>query len=319
MASLLKKPSTWIGLTCSCVLFLACERDSVEADRNEELSEGRLRLELTDAAVDDPNVASVYITLAGVEVGNEQLAQLSVRKSVDISNYSQGRTIQIGNDQVVTSGTYGGITLTFDMDYSESGQSLGCYVETTSGQQRPLGFGQRSVSIEVPGLFEVRPQAVTELVVDLDLRKAIQYSEEGYSMVSAQRLARSLRLVDRDQSGSIDGSVGNHAQTRAAGEVRIVYAYAKAALDLESEAANNYEGAITSASVNAAGNFRLSYLPAGPYELIVVDYADRDGDERMEPVGPRISDLAVNAATRAVVVSAGAKVSIDLQVGGRLL
>lgn len=318
MAQILTKPSTWFGIACSCILLLSCERDGVEADRGSDLGEGRLRVELTDAAIDDPNVATAYVTLTGIGLNGLATTQFDGRKTIDISNYSQGRSIQVGNDQIVTAGQYQGLTLTFDTEFSENGQSLGCYVETTDGVEHPLGFGQRSVSVDIAGAFEVRPLLVTELVVDLDLRKAIQYSEDGYSMVSAQRLARSLRVVDRNRSGSIDGRISNHTQTRDDGGARIVYAYPKASLNLEAEASNDYEGALTSADVNAAGNFRLSYLPAGSYELIVVDYADKDGDQRLEVLGPRISDLAVRAATRVVVVSSGAKVSVELEVGAML-
>ncbi len=318
MASILTKRSTWFGLACSCVLLVACDRDGVAAERDDELGRGRLRVEMTDAAIDDANVAAAYVTLTRIGISGEATAQFEGRKTIDISNYTQGRTVQVGNDQVVTAGTYGGLSLTFDTEFGETGQGLGCYVETADGRTLPLGFGQRSVTVEVAGTFAVGPVQVTELVVDLDLRKAIQYSEDGYSMVSAQRLARSLRIVDRNRSGSVDGRVSNHAQTRAEGGVRVVYAYPKRAVDFADEAKNDYENSITSADVNAAGNFRLSYLPAGEYELVVVDYADEDGDQKLDIVGPRISDLAVNAATRAVVVSAGAKVSIELEVGGLL-
>ena len=318
MAHILTKPSTWFGIACSCILLLSCERDGVEADRGSDLGEGRLRVEMTDAAIDDPNVAAAYVTLTGIGLNGQATTQFDGRKTIDISNYSQGRSIQVGNDQIIAAGQYQGLTLTFDTEFSENGQSLGCYVETTDGVEHPLGFGQRSVSVDVAGDFEVRPLLVTELVVDLDLRKAIQYSEDGYSMVSAQRLARSLRVVDRNRSGSIDGRISNHTQTREANGARVVYAYPKGSLSLDAEAKNDYEGAITSASVNTAGNFRLSYLPAGSYDLIVVDYADKDGDQRLEVLGPRVSDLAVRAATRAVVVSAGAKVSIELEVGAML-
>ncbi len=318
MAYILTKRSTWFGLACSCLLFIACERDGTPADRDETMSQGRLRIEMTDAAIDDSNVEAVYVTLASISVTGQASAQFVGRKTIDISNYTQGRSIQIGNDQIVDIGGYEGLTLNFDMEFDESGQGHGCYVETSGGNKAPLGFGVRNVSVAVPGTFEVRPLLVTELVVDLDLRKAVQYSEEGYSLVSAERLARSLRLVDRNRSGSIDGKVANHQQTNDGVGARVVYAYAKTSLDLSDEAASDYEGAITSASINAAGNFRLSYLPAGEYELIVVDYADTDGDQRLETLGPRISDLAVLAATRAVVVTANAKVNIDLELGARL-
>lgn len=310
-----------VALALASILALplaGCDRDGTAAKRDDDREQGRIRVELTDAPIDDPDTEVAYVTLTEIALEGQVLEQLSTRKSIDISNYTQGRTVQFGNDQLVDAGLYNRLALTFDTEFDERGQQPGCYLETEDGTQNGLGFGERYVTVEVEGLFEVKANRITELVVDLDLRKAIDYSERGPSFVSVQRLTNSLRLVERQLTGSLEGRITNQASLGAFDGVRIAYAYPRGSLDVEAEAASGYLGATTSANVSAAGNFRLSYLPAGQYELIVVDYDDTDGDGRREHIGPRMSDASVLGVTRAATVSAGAKVEIELALGALL-
>ena len=298
----------------------ACEREGgLAAGGSDDERTGRIRVKLTDAALDDADVKTVYVTVTGVTLDGERLDNLSERRTVDISNYTAGRTIQYGNDQRVRTGVYDDLTLTFDLERDATGDVPGAYVERHDGARAPLGFGPRELSVAVPGDFEVRADEVTELGVDLDLRRAVGYRDGGgYTFGGAEALRRSLRVVEETRSGSVDGTVVRHAATAPTNGARVVYAFPRGAVTPAALRAGDFAASVTSARVNGAGRFRLSYLPAGRYELVAVDYADTDGDGRLDLSGAIASDGEVGADLRAVTISARAKTVIELQLGDRL-
>ena len=301
-------------------LWSGCEREGgiVIGDAGADAT-GRLRVLLTDAPLDDADVAGVYLTITGVTVDGETLPHLATRSTVDLAAYTAGRTVQYGTDQSIRAGVYAGLAVMLDLERDASGRAPGAYVATADGGKAALGFGPRTLSVPVDGRFEVRPDAVTEVVVDVDLRRAITYGDDGgYTLGDAARLGRSLRVVEEATSGSADGTIVDHGARLPAGAVRVVYAFPRGRAEAEALRAGDFEAAITSARVGPTGRFRLSYLPAGRYELVAVDYADTDGDGRLDLLGPRASDAAVGADTRAVTISAAAQTTVEMTLGDRL-
>ena len=313
-----RTPLSLLALAMSLVLGSACERDGGNAagDGDGSGGVGRIRVNLTDAALDDPDVQTVYVTVTGITLDGEELPNLTERRTIDISNYTAGRTIQYGNDQPVSAGTYDGLELTLDLGRSESGEAPGAYVVDREGARLPLDYGPATVTIPAAGAFAVTADEVTELILDLDLRRAIGYRDGGgYTFGSDGQLARSLRLVEEGRSGAIEGTVVNHAATVASDVARVVYAFPRGTVTADTLRRGYFGASVSSARVSPGGRFRLSYLPTGRYELVAVDYADVDGDGRADLVGARRSDGEIGAETRAVTVSALAQTTIEMIVG----
>ena len=59
-----------------------------------------------------------------------------------------------------------------------------------------------------------------------------------------------------------------------------------------------FEGAINSAHVAADGSYMLAFMEPGEYELIVVKYNNRDGDEDLEYLGEVSLDIKINELSR---------------------
>lgn len=281
-------------------------------------TEGRIRVALTDAPLDDPALAEVYVTFTGVRIGDEALPNLSERRTVDISNYTEGQTIQYGSDQSVEAGVYAGLTVALDLGSDAGGVAPGAYVTDSLGRKTSLAYGQETVELRVNDPFEVVEGQLTELVLDFDLRQAVlREGEAGYTFGGDMNLTSSLRLIDKTEAGSIEGTVDEHSLFRDNG-TRIVFAFPRGSFEAAAAFEGDFSAAVTSARVDATGRFRLSYLPSGGYDLIVVDYADEDGDGRIELIGARVSDATVGADVRAVSVTAGAQARIEISLGGIL-
>ena len=273
---------------------------------------GRLRVELTDAPSDDPDVATVYLTFAGASGDGIAFEQLSVRQTVDISNFTAGSTIQLGSDQLVRAGRYTSLTLALDLDRDAPGLGAGAYVERRDGSQDALGSGR--IEVEIPGEFVVPPSGHTRLIVDIDLRKlVVAHTSEGYALAGPGDRAAAFRLVDAASSGGIEGAVEGADLLES--ETRVAYAFRAGELDIARVRAGSLARAVSSDRVTRRGTFKIAYLPAGRYELIVVDYVDRDGDGRLEFGGARASDATIGEVTRSVLVSAGAQVGVRLALG----
>lgn len=79
-----------------------------------------------------------------------------------------------------------------------------------------------------------------------------------------------------------------------------------------------FANAVTSATVDANGNFTLSYLPEGDYELVFAGYKDEDGDGSYELKG--FLDLSILGGLNlgAITVNANASVTIEVIAMGLL-
>ena len=316
----MKYSSTQLALRLSTVLlasitFATCSKGDASGDGDGGEEYGRLRVELTDAASDDPDVSTVYITLAGAAIDGEELEQIGVRQTVDISNFTGGSTIQLGADQLMQTGRYRDLSLTLDLSNDAPGNGPGCYVERADGRIDALGSGAGKIELRLPVDFEITAGGQTRLIADVDLRKAIvrEANTEDYAFVSGPDLASSVRVVDAAATGGIEGQIASGDNT--AGTVRVVYAYPQGSVDLAAARMGDFSDAMVSARVSNAGNFKLAFLPAGSYELVAAEYRDRDGDGSLEFAGTRNSDAVIGAATRIVLVSVGAQVAVNLQLG----
>ena len=111
-------------------------------------------------------------------------------------------------------------------------------------------------------------------------------------------------------TGSIKGKIDNYNSMNAD---LVVYAYSKGKFNENAETNNNnevkYANAITSAKVDGSGNFVLSFLPEGNYEIVC--------EKPSKTLGLDLSvllQLQSNADIKNIGVNAGAQTNVNASV-----
>ncbi len=311
-------------LLCACFsasfLLTSC------TDDNPGEALGTVKVELTDGPMDDPNIQGVFVTVAAIEIDGQPLADFSGKQTIELSAYQNGSTRLMGSD-LIPAGTYEDIKLSLDLLSDANGNSPGCYVLTTDGTRHPLTIegnteGKLSVS---NSSFRVEDQQTTDVVIDFDLRKALRYQDNGaqdqYDFVANSDLGTSLRLVSKEESGSIRGLVDQNAVVGDNAKV-IAFAYADGTYNENNETQAQGSGqtlfpnAVTSANISANGDYMLSFLKAGSYEVIYAVFEDSNNDGKAEFKGTCSVGLTGNLSISPGMlnVEAGAAVNLDISL-----
>lgn len=294
------------------------------------LSTGQLNLEITDAPADDASIQGVFITVAEVKVDGKSYEGFQGKQTIDIMAYQRGETKALGLAEL-EAGTYSNITLVLDTETDADGNSPGCYVLTTDNEKEDLAAsGQSSLEISSQHAISIAEDASSSIVLDFDLRKSVQYessssSEATFSFVSQNELNASLRAVDVEASGTIEGSFDSSLFEDP--DKVVIYAYAKGTFDKDAETqgeANGeiaFENAITSSAAVKSGStysYTLSFLEEGEYEICLVSYQqDDDGSASFD--GFLSTSLSLDASvTSEVSVSAGLASTLSLNILGVL-
>jgi len=129
--------------------------------------------------------------------------------------------------------------------------------------------------------WRVVANITSKIVLDFDLRKSLDYSNDPmvrYAFVADDKLNTAIRLVARENTGTIKGSY--HADSNA--DKIIVYAYKKGTFstgtETEPEGENGiiFAKAVTSAEVKdglTGKIFTLAFLEEGEYELYFASHS----------------------------------------------
>lgn len=290
----------------------AC-KESLEGD-----NEGQMNLEITDGPTDDADVKSVFVTVAAVKVDGQDFPGFS-KKTIDLMAYQHGDVAVLGLSDMKAL-NYQNVTLVLDVDRDASGNTPGSYVQTKDNVKHRLSANAEE-EVTVAKNFNVEKGERTNLVVDFDLRKAVRYQSGGgsdhYDFVSSNDLKSSLRVVLKGNTGTIKGKATNNI---VASDRLVVYAYKKGQFNRSTEVASQegvaFKNAVTSSAVDNNGNYHLSFLEEGTYELQFASYKDTNGDGKGELIGTLLLDSILNTGT--VTVGANAQVQIDVVIIGLL-
>ena len=303
--------ATFVGAT---LLLTACKEDE-----NPGTTTGQLNVEITDGPIDDASVKGAFVTVAEVKVDGETFYGFSGKKTINLLNYQQGNVAALGLGDLET-GNYHNISLVLDHQTDESGNSPGCYILTDDNVKHSLAASAKQTLI-LGKNFVVDAGQKTDLVVDFDLRKAIQYqngSSDKYDFVAAADLQSAVRLVVKSNAGDIQGSCQN---TVVNTDKIIVYAYKKGEFnrEVEIQTANGiaFKNAVSSAVVGNDGNFKLAFLEAGEYELHLAAYNDDNSDGQLDLQGTLLLNSLTNLEN--IRLDAGAELQLDILVTGILL
>ncbi len=291
-----------------------------ENDPNEDLK-GDLRIEITDAPIDDPDVEAVFVTVAEVKVDGEVYDGFYGKKTINIKALQNGQTEALGLGEL-EAGTYNNISLVLDYQSDDSGNSPGCYVLKSDQSKIDLNAGtETSEEIVVKnGAFDVMDNATSEVVIDFDLRKAIMYdgsNQDDYRLRSSTDLENSLRFVSKAEAGMIEGNCDRNNTNY---EKIVVYAYEKGSFNSNTETSGDveFQNSVTSALVDANGDYQLSFLQQGDYELVFAGYNDDDNDGKLSLAGRLDLNALLSINLGNISVGAESSTTVNVEVIGLL-
>jgi len=295
------------------LLFTQCDKDDSNNDN--------VRLEITDAPIDDANIQGVFVTVANVKIDGESMTGFSGRQTIDLLAYQQGDVKSLGTGKLAA-GAHSNVALVLDYDADASGNNPGCYVLTTDGVKHALKSSANTTSeVTTTANFETTENDRTDLVLDFDVRKAIAYSNSGgasqYQFNGNTELNAAVRVVNKAETGTVSGTCTDALSTS---EKFVVYAYKKGSFNasVEKQGPVQFKNAVTSATVDSQGNYTLAFLEEGTYELYFIGYEDADSDGKFELEGALLLNIAGALDLNNISVSAKTTLDLDVVVTGIL-
>lgn len=234
-----------------------------------EALRGRITLTLTDAPVDASHIKEVNVSIIRIEVLREGSQAWQAIKSfedpitINMLEYTQGEYYDL-TEQYLTPGTYKGLRLQLNIANVDNGLTVfpQSNLVFTNGTQETLFVEDGGSNyVEVMREFEIVTNQTTFLTLDFDVRKSIVMVDGEY------KLRPSMRVVDTQVAGAIGGQFRDFADYSKV----TVYAYENGVFNIgEAEGEQPFSKAISSVRVenNKGGNFTISFLPSGTYELV---------------------------------------------------
>ncbi|MEZ4918587.1 MAG: DUF4382 domain-containing protein [Saprospiraceae bacterium] len=294
-------------------LFSSCTK---EDDSN---LKGAVQFEITDAPIDDARVKSAVVTISEVRIDGTKVDGFN-KTTVDLLAYQNGNT-KLLFDSEMEAKSYNNVTLVLDFETDANGNAPGCYVEEQgNGVKHKLESSTNEITLNQA--FTVTSSGARS-VIDFDLRKCIREELNGsddFDFVSETELKSGIRIVNKNQAGVI---MGKCTDTFSSSDKLIVYAYKKGEYNRNTEIQGQGESqlefanAVSSAAVDANGNYSLHFLEPGDYELHFCSY-EENNEGKMELKGTLLLDVLTAIDLGAINVDASASVTVDVLVTGLL-
>lgn len=283
------------------------------------VEDARARIEITDAAIDDPNIKAVLITVIDIKVDGKSWAGFDGKSTFDLLSYQNGQTKLMG-EGVLEAGTYQDIVLVLDTETDANGDSPGCYIKDAQGKKRKLDGGSQW-SVKTKGSFITKSNETTEAIIDMDLRKCIIYqsgSDSTFRFVTDPELTESIRLMDKVTTGSI---AGDCTDGLSGSKKVIVYAYKKGAYNsnekfFQGASQIQFKNAVTSSVLAADGTYKLSFLESGNYELHYISYQEDTQGKLVAKGELQLNVLSGSLNLLQLNLSAKSNINVDVIVTG---
>lgn len=268
------------------VLFYGCDRI--------ESGNGRASFYLTDGPLEAENVSEVVISISKVEVfgpeGWTTVKEYESPEAINLLELQGGETFFLDERELV-SGLYDQIRLGLSSSVATDSEIPAHYIKFNddSIEEITVPSGAQT-GYKVVGDFTIPDGGVTSIIIDFDVRKSVVKAGNSGQFI----LKPTLRLIEDANVGSIAGTVTGEVD----GEL-VVYAYNDGEYD-ESEMEPNadglvFENAVTSANVDAEGNYNLAFLPSGNYDIIIASF---DAEGNFQEVVGEDSDVELGAGVQ---------------------
>ncbi|WP_247235251.1 DUF4382 domain-containing protein [Telluribacter sp. SYSU D00476] len=320
---MLVKKLKWTALGLISVLAInACD---MEDDTNIDPSGtgGRLKVEMTDAPIDEASVQGVFVTVTEVRVDGKKWEAFQGPKTVNLLELQGGKTVTLTEGDV-SMGSFDKLTLVLDYERDANGNAPGCYIQRQDGTKNKLvvsGNARTDIEIKGPKVDIAEGQTQT-VVMDFDLRKAIKEqggASKDYAFVTYGELQSSIRFVKKESTGSITGKLNNYnASTNGKA---VAYVYTKGSFKQNTETSGQgesqvrFKNSVTSTKVNSDGSFTAAFIPEGEYELHVVTYR-QEGSGQLNL--NTFLDLNSETNLNAISVKANSQTNLSLSIKGIL-
>lgn len=316
-------------LNLSKILLLSIAAFAVQScNDNDDLSSGmgEVEFEITDAPSDDANVKGVFVTVADIKVDGESIG-LAQKQTIDLAAYTEGQTKLLGSSQLDAK-TYSSITLVLDNESDATGNSPGNYLLTTGDAKYELtGTTSGTTEIVLNKSIEVAANTSNTIVIDFDLRKAIQRSSNAskkYQFINSNELKLAVRAIDKNNAGAIKGTYQESFTTNA--DKIIVYAYKKGEFDQSTETTADGNGrffanAVTSTVVKGGltDSYELHFLEEGEYEIAFAAYKKNTTNNQYELNTVLDAEIKISGSvTNFITVGANTSTSIAANITGLL-
>lgn len=315
MKTNLKKWIYAIMMLSSMFILAACENS------NDVIGKGEVEFEITDAPIDDANVKGVFVTVADVKVNGKSIAEFSGKQTIDLKAHQEGLTKLLGTAEL-DARTYSRLTLVLDLDEDQNGNAPGCYVLAADNAKYKLATtASGKAEIALNKAWTVKNNAKTRVIMDVDLRKAIRYDNNAsirYAFVSSSELQASVRVVTREQTGTINGTLDGDFNNNSE-QIIIVYAYKKGTFNANTETQNEagvqFYNSVNSTKVKVGlvnNSYTLAFMEEGEYELIFAVYSKSESTGKYSLDGIFNADVEVNGSLSNVVkVKAGVSLTVS--------
>ena len=301
------------------VIFIQCSGNDNMSDNGT----GRIALDITDAPSDDGNIQGTFVTVSKVKIDNQEVKGFT-KQTIDISAFRNGETKLLFNE-TMDAKSYKSVTLVFDYDSDDSGNSPGCYVLTDDNHKHRLAASSENEGeVTLSKTIDVEKDSTTNLLIDFELRKAIvrdsvNQDNSQYKFVSSDEMGNAFRLVYEDSCGEVSGHVSQ--SVNITGDTYI-FIYRKGEFDAPAETQGQggsgvlFANAVSSTKVNQDGSYRLSFLNKGEYEIHPATF-EKDENEKVMYKGminatSTVSGLLLDNVT----VAAGSQLQLNIDILG---
>lgn len=253
------------------IAFQACD--------NDESQTGTIRLSLTDAPLDNPEIVGVNLAVIRVDIrgdeGWEVLESFEEPVNIDLLEYREGNAYLL-TEQTIAAGKYSEIRLVLDIAEHEGGDAAnkGTYLIYSDGTTEPLFVPSGAQSgYKAKGEFVLPPDGVVGLTMDFDARRAVVEAGSTGKYI----LKPVIRLVADEDVALIEGTVSTETEYPL---IR-VFAYRDGTYDESETIAEpgdvEFPNAVTSSTVDENMQFTLAFMESGIYDLVAAVY-DENGD-----------------------------------------
>lgn len=286
--------------------------------KDEPAGVGTAEIQITDAPSDDASVKSVFVTVTEVRVDGKAMPGFA-KQTIDLKAYQEGNVKSLGTTQL-SSGVHNQVTFVLDVDRDADGNAPGCYVQTADNTKYKLGAAG-NIEVTITKAWNVAANATSTIVADFDIRKAIRWSADNairYAFVNSSNLQASIRVVDKMNSGTLNGTYAEQNSSNA--DKIIVYAYKKGTFNASTETqaqgddAVYFKNAVSSAEVRGITSqyYKISFLEGGEYELHFAAYSQDSNTGKFTFQSMLTAQTKVNGSVADfITVSANATVTIS--------
>ena len=281
-------------------------------------STSTVNFEITDAPCDDANVQGVFVTVVAIKVDGKVIDNFSGKTTFDLAAYQRGSVKTLGNTNL-QAGTYSNITLVLDNAADQNGTSPGCYVLTKANEKKAIvASSATTTEITLKGNFKSVANQTSTAVIDFDLRKTVVYDgTSGYKFGSSSELTNGVRVVQKSETGVIQGTTTNNSLVTS--DKIVVYAYKKGTFnkttEMTAQGTVEFKNAVSS-SVVTNNTYGLHFLEAGDYELHFISFKDKNSDGKLDIQGEFQASILGGLNISALNVTATATVAANISLTG---